>query len=285
MPSIPRLLGTGTWLVSRLPRSLCYAAARTWGAVQFYTDRKRRAAILKNLSLSLPGSTPSERKRLARRAFRIFSMNAVDFLLAPTLSGEEILAMVEGRGDEPLDDLRGKGLIVLAAHLGNWDLAGLWLWARGVRGKAVAEMIDQDEWFETFRKHRGREGLEIVPLNVNPMSLARCLREGGTVVLIGDRDLTGTGFKANFFSGKKRFPRGPGALSARLGIPVLPGCVVRKNTRITEKKPYLAMGFPLIYPEGRTEEEMNEAIVKALEEMVGLFPEQWFVFQDEWLDD
>lgn len=283
MPSIPRLLRTGTWLVSRLPRSLCYAAARAWGDIQFRVDGKRRAAILKNLSLTLPGSTLSERKRLARRAFRIFSLNAVDFLVAPTLSGEEIVAMVEAVGDEPLDDLMGKGLIVLAAHLGNWDLAGLWLWARGVRGKAVAEMIDQDEWFETFRKHRGREGLEIVPLNVNPLSLARCLREGDTVVLIGDRDLTGTGFEANFFAGKKRFPRGPGALSARLGIPILPGCVVRRNTRITEKRPYLAMGFPLIYPGGKSEEEMDEEIVRALQEMVRLFPEQWFVFQDEWV--
>lgn len=283
MLSIPRLLRIGTWLVSRFPRSLCYAVAKAWGDIQFRIDGKRRAAILKNLSFSLPGSTLLERKRLARRAFRIFSLNAVDFLLAPTLSGEEILAMVERRGDEPLDDLRGKGLIILAAHLGNWDFAGLWLWARGVRGKAVAEMIEQDEWFEAFRKHRGREGLEIVPLNVNPISLARCLRQGGSVVLIGDRDLAGTGFGANFFAGKRRFPRGPGALAARLGVPILPGCVVRRNTRITEKRPYLAMGFPLIYPGGKSEEETDAEVVRALEEMVRLFPEQWFVFQDEWL--
>jgi len=284
MPSIPRLIRAGTWLVSRLPRSLCYAAARLWGDIQFRFDRRRRAAILKNLSLILPRSTPSERKRMARRAFRIFAMNAVDFLLAPTLSREEILAMVEKEGDETLDELMGKGFIVLSAHLGNWDFAGLWLWARGIRGKAVAEMIEQDSWFETFKKYRGREGLEIVPLNVNPVNLARCLREGNAVVLIGDRDLTGAGFSADFFSGRKRFPRGPGALSARLGIPVLPGCVVRRNTRITEKKPYLAVGFPLIYPEGRSEEDMNAEIVRALEEMVARFPEQWFVFQDEWVE-
>jgi KDO2-lipid IV(A) lauroyltransferase len=283
MPSIPKLLRAGTWLVSKLPRSLCYAAARLWGEIQFRFDRKRRAALLKNLSFIFPSSTPSERKRMARRAFRIFAMNAVDFLLAPTLSREEILAMVEGRGDEALDELAGRGFIILSAHLGNWDFAGLWLWAKGVRGKAVAEMIEQDEWFEVFRRYRGREGLEIVPINAIPMSLARCLREGGAVILIGDRDLTGAGFPARFFSGERRFPRGPGALSARLRVPVLPGCVVRKNTRITEKKPYLALGFPLIYPENRNEEEMNAEIVKALEGMVARFPDQWFVFQDEWL--
>ncbi len=212
-------------------------------------------------------------------------MNAVDFMIAPTLSVQEILGMVDAVGDEPLDEFRGKGLIVLAAHLGNWDFAGQWLWARGVRGKAVAEMIEQDEWFETFREYRGREGLEIVPLNVNPVSLARCLMQGGTLVLIGDRDLTGVGFVANFFSGKKRFPRGPGALSARIGVPVLPGCVVRKNTRITERRPYKAVGFPVIYPDGRSEQEMDEEIVKALQEMVRRFPDQWFVFQDEWVDE
>ena len=283
MLSIPRLLRVGTWLVSRLPRSICYAAAKAWGTIQFHADRKRRDAVLKNLSLILPDSTDGERKRLARRAFRIFAMNAVDFLVAPTLSAKEILGMVEATGDEPLDEFRGRGLIVLAAHLGNWDFAGLWLWARGVRGKAVAEMIEQDEWFETFRDYRGREGLEIVPLNINPVSLARCLRQGGTVVLIGDRDLSGTGFGANFFTGRRRFPRGPGALSARLGVPILPGCVVRKNTNVTEKKPYLAVGFSLIRPEGRSEEEMDAAVVGALQEMVSRFPEQWFVFQDEWM--
>lgn len=283
MPSIPRLLRTGTWLVSRLPRSICYTVAKAWGTIQFHTDQKRRDVVLKNLSLILPDSTDKERKRLARRAFRIFAMNAVDFLVAPTLSADEILGMVKATGDEPLDDFRGKGLIVLAAHLGNWDFAGLWLWARGVRGKAVAEMIEQDEWFETFRDYRGREGLEMVPININPVSLARCLKQGGMVVLIGDRDLSGTGFPANFFFGRRRFPRGPGALSAKLGVPILPGCVVRRNTNITEKKPYLAVGFPVICPEGRSEEEMDEAVVGALQEMVRRFPEQWFVFQDEWM--
>ncbi|MGB9589976.1 MAG: lysophospholipid acyltransferase family protein [candidate division WOR-3 bacterium] len=283
MPSIPKLLKAGTWLVSSLPRSLCYVAAKAWAWFQFHADKKRRAVMLKNLSFILPESRPGERKLLAMRAFRIFAMNAVDFLVSPTLSAEEILAMVEASGDEPLDGLRGNGFIVLTAHLGNWDFAGQWLWARGVRGKAIAEMVEQDEWFEAFRAYRGREGFEIVPLNVNPVSLARCLIQGGTVVLVGDRDLTGTGFEAGFFSGLRRFPRGPGALAVRLGVPVLPGCVVRRNTRITEKRPYLAIGFPLIYPEGRSEEEMDAEIVRVLADMVRRFPEQWFVFQDEWL--
>ncbi|MEO0140070.1 MAG: hypothetical protein ABIM88_00795 [candidate division WOR-3 bacterium] len=283
--SIPRLLRVGTAVVSRLPRSLCYAAASVWAWFQFHADKKRRDVVLKNLSLILTEASTSEIKRMAKRTFRIFSLNAVDFLVAPRLSREDILAMVEAKGDQPLDELREKGFIVLTGHIGNWDFAGMWLWARGVKGKAVAEMITEDEWFDTFREYRARQGLEIVPINVNPVSLARCLREGKTVILVGDRDLTGKGFQARFFSGTRRFPRGPGALSARLGVPIVPGCVVRKNTRITEKRPYLAIGFPPIYPEGRPEEEIDQAVVKALEEMVRRFPEQWFVFQDEWINE
>jgi len=282
---IPRLLGIGTTVVSHLPRSLCYALAKAWGTLQYYQDSRRRGVVLLNLFHIMPWVTGSRRRALARKSFQVFAMNAVDFLLAPTLSRQAILSMAVPRDDELVDSLKGKGYVLLSGHLGNWDFATQWMWARGARGLVVAEAINQSGWYEVFRRYRGRRGLEVFPLDANPVSLLRGLRQGKVVILLGDRDLAGAGFEMGFFTGRRMFPRGPATLAARLGVPIMAGCVVRRNTRVTERKPYLARGYGLIQAEGRTEEDLNREVVARLARMIADYPDQWFVFSDEWLKD
>jgi len=69
-------------------------------------------------------------------------------------------------------------------------------------------------------------GMEVIPLTGGerpPFAvLAERLRAGGTLCLLGDRDLTSTGIEVDFFGAPARMPAGPAALARDTGAALVP---------------------------------------------------------------
>jgi lauroyl/myristoyl acyltransferase len=105
------------WLPGRVVRWL----GGCLGFAVFSLLRVRRRVTLDNIDRSLQLS-PSERRRLAGRVYRHLCVGALEFLQLPRLTrgrAEELL----GDGAARLEQLRAdRGLLVLTAHLGQWDL-------------------------------------------------------------------------------------------------------------------------------------------------------------------
>jgi KDO2-lipid IV(A) lauroyltransferase len=269
----------GAPVLGALPRRARLAlASAVASVVRFPVER---AVVSANLARIAPGLPAAQRERLVRQVFRHFAMCFADLIStnrrAPKLA--PLLAAVEGRERLEAAMAETRGLILMTAHLGNWELAGRLLALRFTRPTHVLVAAEPDPGVERFL--RGGPAPVRFVTRSHPAAVVRllaALRRNEIVALQGDRALGTRGDVAvDFFGAPALFPLGPFVLARAAGAPVVPAfCVLGADRRYT-----ISLGEPIrVAAEGET--VALRAWVSVLEEAVRRHPEQWFNFFDCW---
>jgi lauroyl/myristoyl acyltransferase len=181
----------------------------------------------------------------------------------------------------------GKGIVFALPHLGSWETAGLVANQIGIRVLAVAEDLSNEHITNWFIKIRNALGIDIV-LTTDPQrrsKLIRRLKAGGSIALLADRDVTGTGLNVEFFGEETSMPSGPVGLAALTGAALIPvGTYFQKGAghRIVVHPP-----IPMPETQNRNERIKEGAALLAtkLEEIIREDPPQWHLFQPNWPSD
>ncbi|MDX1631350.1 MAG: lysophospholipid acyltransferase family protein [Thermoanaerobaculia bacterium] len=272
------------------PRWLLLLGSRAVIFVVMVVYPRPKASIDGNLARILGMSTRSGRVRAARRRmlrhFGYYWLDLFRFAQLPSEAGREHLAVVQGleRVDELLEE--GSGVILLTAHLGNWELGSVFL-GQDERPVSVVYVEDRYPEAESFRSRlRTRGNVEEIPLEVGSgwgsLPVLRRLRENRIVAMQGDRDFDGRGIPAEFFGEDVRFPRGPFIVSLLTGAPIVPTFLTYTpdlEFRAEFRSPIRAIRT------GDRESDLKRAVdawAETLEEVVATYPDQWYTFFDYW---
>jgi KDO2-lipid IV(A) lauroyltransferase len=193
--------------------------------------RIRRSDVDAHLRLAFPDETTSSRARTARGSYahlgreaatllRLRSWTAADFDERVTLNGLEELegALAEGRG-----------VVLLGGHLGNWEVAGAALAARGIPIDVVAKGAANRGFEEEMFAHREKLGLRVIEMSSAPRQVLRALRGGRVVAILGDQNAHKNGVFIPFFGNLAATPKGPAVFALRSGAPVFFGTAVRRD--------------------------------------------------------
>ena len=278
-------------LVRWLPERLVYSLAHSLGGLAARRS-KRRTVVEANLSRISGSPRESEHvQELVVAAFRSYARYWLETFRLVREGREFFLDRFRAKGAEHIDDAlaRGKGVIVVVGHLGNWDAAGAWVGARGNRLVTVAEVLRPRRMFDFFRDHRARLGMTIFPAEKGATErLAEAVRDGAVVAILGDRDLKGRGPEVTFFGERVTFPPGPASVMFRTEAPLLVAGVWA--TRFDDGKYGWEAEItpPLEVPTERSDESMaqvTQAVAAELERMVARRPEEWHVMQPFWPAD
>jgi len=271
----------GWELARRLPEAVVFAGANLGGWLAWYSSPGLRAGITRNLARVVPAG---DLERCARDAFGSYARYWVESFRSTDLSREDLDRRTTTAGFEHLDRAltEGKGVIVLLAHHGSWDVAARWAEDHGYHMAAVAEVLEPRRLFERFVRLRESIGLEIVPLagRHRGMRLARVLAANHLVGLLSDRDLGGSGMVVPLFGDAAALPRGPVVLSQRTGAPIVPITMLQRPGR----RWHLQV-LPPVDVRGEAIESGVQRVAKALEELIRLAPEQWHAFSPVFLSD
>src|SRR5262249_36574795 len=123
------------------------------------------------------------------------------------------------------------GAIILTAHVGNFELGGLFLKQLGLDVSAVYA-VDPSPVIEAHReKARKLIGVEGIPVTRSPFAfvpILRALEDNRIVAIQADRDMSGTGRRMPFLGRTKSFPVGPFRIAALAGAPLFPGFVLQE---------------------------------------------------------
>ena len=278
------------FLVRLLPLPVAYWLGLRICDLFYFLNRRGRAAVRENLGtvFAHQGIVPSNRllDGCARKTFQYFGKYLADFIRYRKLTPEGIRERVSVQGAEHLETLRNspRGAIVLTAHFGNWELGGAFIASMGIPLLAVVRPVPSPALERIFDYFREQRGLHVIPLAKAGVGVAKALKRGETVALVGDRDFTGNGRPWKFFGRETSLPRGAAWFAHRLGAPIYMGFA----TRAPDDTFILRLHQPIDPAQVPTEEEIQARIVRIMEDTIARDPCQWFIFDPFWpgeLDD
>lgn len=224
----------------------------------------------------------SEVKAAARRIFIHLVTNYLDLLRAPVLK-RRVTTLVEF--DPRLADrmmAEGRGLMVVTGHIGNHDLAGVCMAARGYPISAVFEPIPGG-WAKAFNRYRGATAMETIPVS-NRRAMARALLRHRMLALVSDRDVTGNGVLCPAFDSYRYYPKGAAAYTLRLKIPIIVAACLFQHQ--PGRRPYRIHYQPLEFtPSGDMDADVSAftmVIAGALNSIIRDHPDQWLVLNADW---
>jgi KDO2-lipid IV(A) lauroyltransferase len=203
----------------------------------------------------------------AREAFINFGLMFTDFLRLGHLRRDRLARLVEVRGLDHLEQARrsGRGVILLSAHLGNWELGVAYLALHGTPVHVVARPHSNRGIERFFAARRRAWGIRELPERPLWRGAADALRRHEWVALMADRgarsdDAARTGSVAQWAA----------VLARRTGALVLPGVIVRERAGR-----YVAYFDRPLEPDDARIDQSVESLRRYLRE----FPGQWFAFE------
>ncbi len=274
-------------VMERLPRRLAYALAIVVARIAYRFARQARRRLEFNLRRALPEAGSAEIADVAWRNFRNHSKAYADLMRLPRARVEQLRPLLHLEGVEHLEEARahGKGVLVISAHMGSWEIAAA-IWSSTIAPVSLfAEELEPPELFDWYRQTRQRLGISVLPLSRSGLhQVVQALSANEMIVTAVDRDLTGTGLEVEFFGRRTRIPSGPAALAIRRGAALLP-VVVLRNPDDT----YQAIGWPPIFAQPGAdpkveERRLTELLVRHLERIIREHPDQWHLPHRIWPD-
>ncbi|MGW5312715.1 phosphatidylinositol mannoside acyltransferase [Nocardia thailandica] len=212
----------------RLVRALPEGTARR--LFDYGADRVSRKGgpeqLRRNLARVLgvpPAEVPAE---LLRDSMRSYARYWREAFRLPAMDHTAVDYHVDGIEHLDAALARGRGVVFVLPHSGNWDMAGVWLVQHYGTFATVAERLKPESLFERFVAYRESLGFEVFPLTGGEQppfaQLADRLRQNKIVCLMGERDLTGKGVPVDFFGERTWMPAGAAKLAIETGAALMP---------------------------------------------------------------
>jgi KDO2-lipid IV(A) lauroyltransferase len=275
----------GWGLVRALPESLARASFRFGADLAFRRNGPGIQQLRRNYARVVPQAGPEELDDLVRAGVRSYARFWRETFRLPGMDHQAIYRHVHDRlVGRPLVDAaldRGKGLILVLPHTGNFDVSGIWLVGHQGRFATVNERLRPESLYRRFVGYRESLGFEILPTGGGAYRvLMERLRANKVICLLADRDLSRRGVPVTFFGEQTRMPAGPGRLAAATGAQIL----VVDNT-FTEDGWGLRMHSPIQVTSRDEVASATQRMADGFAADIAANVADWHMMQKLWLAD
>jgi lauroyl/myristoyl acyltransferase len=202
----------GALLTPIVPARAGYWICRTIGLLLYLLKLRTRRAVLDNLRHVAPQRSWLWRQRQAARVFITATMNYYDLVRLRSVDRDRLAELLEVHGWLHVEAAlaRGKGIIVLSAHLGNFSVVAQYPATLGLQAAVIAEQVQPPELFRYLARLRSAMGITVLPPGASSvLPILRLLRKNGILLVAGDRDVTGHSRRVRFFDAPAYLPVGP----------------------------------------------------------------------------
>lgn len=273
-----------------LPEMLADRAGAALGWVVARAGRPRWHVVEEHLRMAFPEGGERWRRSVGRRCYVHLGAEAVAMFRLAGMSADALRERTTVEGLELLDAAarEGRGVVVVSAHLGNWEVGGAAVVARGYPMDIVVARQRNELFDRHLTRSRQRLGFGIIPKGEARRGVLGSLRAGRAVGIMGDQDARRAGVFANFFGRPASTARGPALLAMRSGAEVITLFAIREQGWRPRYTVYLE---PLAPParEGAGRPGRDEAVAALtqmfttrIEERVREYPAQYFWQHRRW---
>lgn len=271
-----------------LPRHAGQVIAPAIGCAIYSRNRQVRDALRSNLRAVTELSGAALDLLCARNVVQFSRMLADYFYCAARAPRQAVGLVSKWHGFEHLEAARsrGKGTIIVTAHLGNWELGGIMLTMRGLPMTVIT--LDEPStaltaWRDNYRQRAGIRTIAVGPgREFAFVEMIQTLRRNECVAMLVDRPYAGTGLPVGLFGRETEFSSAPALLWQHTGAAVVPAFVTRQRNGT-----YLSFAEPIVEMQKTTDSRMDlrsntQAVAAVFESIIRRHPEQWFNYVPIW---
>ena len=255
------------------------------GSVWYRLDRKHRKVALDNLTRAFGNEKTSlEINHLAKRIFKNLAIIPFEIGWSLRLTREDVDRFVRIEGAENYQNAlaKGRGVFVLTAHTGNWELLTIAAAILEIKFNVLYRPLDWKALDRFFVHIRTRLGNDVIPKDGSVLRILKCLKRGEAVAMLMDQNVgSHRGVFVDFFGHIACTNKAMAYLTTKLEVPVVPVFIAReKNGFVAECGPEL----PLIRTGSRIKDidENTQQYNHAIEAFIRRYPDQWLWVHRRW---
>lgn len=271
-------------LISSLPYSLVLLIGKWLGRLYYHVAGRQRKRALQQIieGMSL---TVAEGEQIIKSLFTKIGQTFLEIMYTPVLTPQNFERYISLENRHYMDQAlaEGHGVVILTAHIGNWEWLGAGLALTGWPITSVIKRQPNDQHTRLLNEYREMVGMEIFARGTTELvAAAKAMKKGKALGFLADQDAGRSGIFVDFFGKTASTPPGPAVFAKRFKAPVVPCFAVRKK----EGGHRLLIYEPMYYQDtGNEEEDIKNFTIRMtnlLENVIRTYPDEWLWFQKRW---
>ena len=269
-----------------LPRSFAFRVGEQIGNFMYRLMRRRRQIGYNNLTIAFGDElSDQEKHRILRSNFRNLGKSIVEVIHFPKMSKSYLQEKVTIAGQENYLEAmsKGKGMIYLTAHIGNWEISSHAQSAFGHPLSIVVRPLDNRFLDKVVTKLRTMHGNKLLARRNGMKQIIAALKNKEAVGILMDQNARRKqGIFVDFFGKIASTIPVIAVLALRYDVPVIPGFIVRTGfdthtLHIGSEIKIQRTGDP------QKDIELNTARFNTIiENFIRQYPDQWFWVHNRW---
>jgi len=275
--------------LGRSMQSMSWSGCRLTGAwlglFFFNAIRRRREVAISNVRLAFPHLSEAAARQIARRSAQNAGMTMCEFFRMPAASPQEISEYIDVQGLEHVQQglEQGRGVLLLTAHLGNWELMGaraaqefaLTVVARPNSNSGVQQYIDEA---------RMSVGIKVISKFDTGRASIGVLRANKTLAILPDQHAGPDGVLLPFFGHHTRFVSSLARIALLSKAPVVPAFGVRRKPWLADGRIVARVSPPLPpLDKSQTNKSREELVLEGTRQVIATLEDVITRYSDQWL--
>ena len=213
------------FFVAKIPKNYMLFFGKILGSLIYFLAVPQRRIVRRNLQFSHFASSPKQIQIMAKRIFQNFGITILELLQMTCFSQKELLAnlQVENKGILLEALARKRGVVLITAHMGNYEMA--WQYVPCYFGRQMVGVAKKmrNVWFDRLLHHiRTRFGNRIIYKKGALPEMMRTLRRGEIVGILMDISRRFDGVEVNFMGRRATATPAAALLGLRCKSPIIP---------------------------------------------------------------
>ncbi len=269
-------------IINLLPHKLVVFCGRKFGMLLYFLSKQRRDITLTNLKNAYPTKRSKEITDICKFSYQNLGISIFELIKFRTQSISEIKNIIKFTNPELITEVynRGKGLIMMTGHFGNWEMLAL---ATGIEtsstlqlGINVVAKNQKNAFFDNYIiDNREKFGNKVINAGNAAKEMIKLIKNKEIVALIVDQSADpNKDVFVDFFGNPAATYEAPAVLALKFNLPILVSYAIRQkdNTYIATFEE-LKHDDLLFDKEGIKELTLRH--VKHLENQIRLHPDMW----------
>ena len=275
----------GLGLARYLPVFVIQPLAKAGAALYWRLATRRRQVVIENLRPVL-NDDPAAAAVAARALFTEFALKLTDlWRYEAGASLDNWVMRWKGWEIYRAALARGRGVLLVTPHLGNWEIGGAYVPQKGIKLIVLTQPEPDPRLTELRQAARAHWGVETIVVGEDAFAfieIVKRLEAGATVALLMDRPAAPTAVTVNLFGRPFSASLAAAELARATGCAILPACIVRTEEGYEgEIQPEIPYDRAMIGNRA-ARIQLTQKIMTVFEPSIRQYITQWYHFVPIW---